>query len=208
MKNKLLKYLLAGLAYLLPIGVLVFVLYKIFIYIDKFARYIIPDDLEFPGLGVVVLVVLVTLFGWFTTVSKLDDYARELFLGILNRIPILKNIYSSLEDLTSALTGQKKAFDKPVLVKISKDSEIERIGFIASDDLEFLGIEEGKVAVAMPFTFSYMSKIIIVPAKNVTPINAKSSEVMKWVVSGGIADDHHHHPKRQALPDDLDDLLD
>lgn len=199
MKNKFLKYLLAGLAYLLPIGVLVFVLYKIFIYIDKFARYIIPDSLEFPGLGIVVLILLVTLFGWFTTVSRLDDYAKDLFLGLLNRIPILKNIYSSLEDLTSALTGQKKAFDRPVLVKLSKDSDIERIGFIAKDDLTFLGVKKHRVAVALPYTFSYMSKIIIVSAESVTPIKAKSSEVMKFVVSGGISDDHS---ERKPLPDD------
>ncbi len=206
MKNKFLKYLLAGLAYLAPIGLLVFILYKIFIYIDRFARYIIPDNLEFPGLGFVVLLLLLTLFGWFTTVSKIDDYAKKLLLDLLNKVPILKSIYSSIEDLTSALVGSKKTFDKPVLVKLSKSNDIERVGFIAKEDLSLLGIPEGKVAVALPFTFSYMSKIIIVPKENITPINAKSSEVMKFIVSGGISEDHNQ--TKQPLPDNLDDLLD
>lgn len=204
MKNKLLKYLLAGLGYLLPLGILIFVLYKIFIYIDKFARYIIPDAMEFPGLGFVVLLVLLTLFGWFTTVSKIDDWAKERFIALLNRIPVLKNIYSSLEDITSALVGNKKTFDRPVLVKLSSTSDIERIGFIAKEDLSFLGVPEGRIAVALPFTFSYMSKIVIVPIENVTPIKAKSSEVMKFVVSGGITDDH----KDPKIIVGLDEMLD
>ena len=186
MKNKVVKYILAGLAYLLPAGLLIFILYKGFIFIDRFSRYLIPDEYEFPGLGIVVLVAALALFGWFTTVSKLDDWLKEQFIRLLNRIPLLKNIYSSLEDITSALVGDKKTFDKPVLVKLSTISDVERIGFIAKEDLSALGIEEGKIAVALPFTFSYMSKIVIVPKENVTPIKAKPSEVMKFVVSGGI----------------------
>ena len=85
--------------------------------------------------------------------------------------------------------GNKKTFDKPVLVKLSKNHDMERVGFIAKEDLEFLGIGKDKIAVALPFTFSYMSKIIIVPRENVTPINAKSSEVMKFLLSGGITEE-------------------
>ena len=66
---------------------------------------------------------------------------------------------------------------------------MERIGFIAKEDLKFLGIDDSRIAVALPFTFSYMSKIVIVPKENVTPINAKSSEVMKFILSGGITEE-------------------
>jgi uncharacterized membrane protein len=202
MKNNFLRYLLAGLGYLLPIGLLVFILYTVFTYIDKLARHLIPDNWEFPGVAFVILILLLALFGWFTTVSKLDDYAKKALLGLLNKIPMLKNIYSSLEDITSALVGNKKTFDKPVLVKLSKDSDTERIGFIAKENLSALGIPKGKIAVALPFTFSYMSKIIIVPIENVTPIDAKASEVMKFVVSGGITEEHN------APNNNVDELLD
>ena len=52
-----------------------------------------------------------------------------------------------------------------------------------------MGIGKDKIAVALPFTFSYMSKIVIVPRENVTPIDAKSSEVMKFLLSGGITEE-------------------
>lgn len=204
MKKFFLKYLLAGLAFLLPIGILAYLLYQIFIFIDTWAKHFTPDHYEFPGLGIVTLILLIALFGWITTISKLDELAKHALLGLLNKIPLLKNIYSSLEDITSALVGSKKTFDKPVLVKLSKDNDIERIGFIAKENLKFLGIAENKVAVALPFTFSYMSKIIIVPIENITPINAKPSEVMKFVVSGGITEDHN----APHIIKDVDELLD
>ena len=41
----------------------------------------------------------------------------------------------------------------------------------------------------MDFTFGCTIKIIIVPKENVTPIDAKSSEVMKFLLSGGITEE-------------------
>ncbi|MDA9066224.1 DUF502 domain-containing protein [Flavobacteriales bacterium] len=184
--NKLFKFFIAGLLYLLPIVVFGYVLYKAFVWVDG----IIPDDYRFiPGLGILIIVIFLILFGWFTTVSRIDNIAKEYFNKALNKVPVLKSIYSTLEDVSSALVGNKKTFDKPVLVKLSKNHDMERVGFIAKEDLEFLGIGKDKIAVALPFTFSYMSKIVIVPRENVTPIDAKSSEVMKFLLSGGITEE-------------------
>ncbi|MGB1040345.1 MAG: DUF502 domain-containing protein [Flavobacteriales bacterium] len=183
--NKIFKYFIAGLLYLLPLVIFGFVLYKAFIWVDG----LIPEEYNIPGLGILIIIAFLTVFGWFTTVSKIDDVAKLYFFKALNKVPVLKSIYSTLEDLSSALVGKKKTFDRPVLVKLSKNHDTERVGFIAKEDLEFLGIGEDKIAVALPFTFSYMSKIIIVPKENVTPINAKSSEVMKFIISGGISDE-------------------
>ena len=184
--NRLFKYFIAGLLYLLPLVVFGYVLYSAFILIDG----IIPDEYRFiPGLGILIIVVFLIIFGWFTTVSRIDDIAKQYFNKALNKVPVLKSIYSTLEDVSSALVGKKKTFDRPVLVKLSKNHDMERIGFIAKEDLKFLGIDDSRIAVALPFTFSYMSKIVIVPKENITPINAKSSEVMKFLLSGGITEE-------------------
>ena len=184
--NKIFKFFLAGLVYLLPLVIFGYVLYVAFIWVDG----LIPKEYKLiPGIGILIIIAFLTLFGWFTTVSKLDDIAKQYFFKALNKVPVLKSIYSTLEDVSSALVGNKKTFDRPVLVKLSKNHDMERIGFIAKEDLEFLGIGKDKIAVALPFTFSYMSKIIIVPRENVTPIDAKSSEVMKFLLSGGITEE-------------------
>ncbi len=40
----------------------------------------------------------------------------------------------------------------------------------------------------MPLSYSLSGKIIIVPASQIKPIDKEASEVMKFIVSGGITD--------------------
>jgi len=64
--------------------------------------------------------------------------------------------------------------------------EVERIGFITQTDLTELGISEGKIGVYIPFSYAVTGNLIIVPKKNVTPIKGKASDVMKFIISGGV----------------------
>ena len=84
--------------------------------------------------------------------------------------------------------GNKKGFSEPVLVKLYENSSIERIGFVTSEDLDYLEIKKGKVLVYMPHSYAISGQLFIVEKKNVKKINCSSSEVMKLVVSGGVTE--------------------
>jgi uncharacterized membrane protein len=86
----------------------------------------------------------------------------------------------------SAFVGKEKKFTEPVLVKMSKDSDLEKIGFVTQHDLSALGIETGKVAVYMPFSYALSGSLFIVPVENIKPLNTNSTEIMKFVVSAGV----------------------
>ena len=64
--------------------------------------------------------------------------------------------------------------------------ELERMGFVTKKDLTHMGISMDKVAVYFPFSYGINGQVIIVPKKNVTPINASAADVMKFIVSGGV----------------------
>lgn len=97
--------------------------------------------------------------------------------------------YKSLKDLIDAFVGSKKRFNKPVLVKINPQQELEMIGFVTDEDLTELADEiEGKVAVYFPMSYSFSGHLVVVPKKNVTPIDRNSVEIMKYIVSGGIVE--------------------
>ena len=83
--------------------------------------------------------------------------------------------------------GSKRKFDRPVLVKLGGGSEVERLGFITQTDLSHIGVGEGKVAVYLPHAFNWSGNLYIVPMANVTPIDARAADVMKFVVSGGVS---------------------
>lgn len=189
--KKILSYFLQGLLYTLPIAATVYVVYKAIVFIDG----IIPVDV--PGLGIVVLVISITLIGFFggllisTRILKMER--------ILDRIPLIKIIYSSVKDLLSAFVGKKKRFTEPVLVKM--EGEVERLGFVTERDLSDLGITGDKIGVYIPFSYAVTGNLIIVPSKNVTPVEGNSADIMKFIISGGVTelDDEHDN-------EDLTDL--
>jgi uncharacterized membrane protein len=105
---------------------------------------------------------------------------------LLERTPLLKIIYTSVKDLIEAFVGEKKRFNQPVLVKINND--VQRIGFITHTDLSHLGLGSEKLAVYLPFSYGFNGQLVIVPAKNVEKIDASGTEMMKFVISGGVTD--------------------
>ena len=112
----------------------------------------------------------------------------NLFDHALEHTPFIKTIYSAIKDLISAFVGSKKRFNKPVLITINKENNIQQLGFITQEDLTELNLKKGTVAVYVPMSYSLSGNLLIVPVENVTPVDASSSEVMKFIVSGGVTE--------------------
>ena len=175
-----LRYFFQGLLLIAPVAITVFILVKAFTIIDD----LLPFDL-FPGAGILILFGLITGLGYSgnTIVGRPVKVVMQEFM---NRTPLIKTIYQSINDLVTALVGQKKKFTEPVLVKLSAESNIERLGFVTQSDLHELGITEEKVAVYFPHSYNFSGNLFIVKKENVSPLNAKSAEVMKFIISGGV----------------------
>jgi uncharacterized membrane protein len=104
---------------------------------------------------------------------------------IFTKLPLVKMIYTSVKDLIGAFVGDKKSFDKPVLVTLSPGSNIQAIGFVTRDSLGNMGFED-KVAVYLPQSYNFAGNLIVVPREQVTPIPAESGDIMAFIVSGGV----------------------
>ena len=172
------KYFFEGLLFLTPIVVTLYVLYFVFSKIDHIFRF------KIPGLGFLVTVALVTAIGFLVSTF----FARGIALMIDNlfgRMPLTKMIYTSIKDLINAFVGEKKSFNKPVLVTLIPGSAAQVIGFVTRESLESLGLE-GSVAVYLPQSYNFAGNLIIVPKEHVTALTADSGSVMAFIVSGGV----------------------
>lgn len=173
------NYFIRGVIFLVPVAATIYMIVQTFIFIDG----IIPYDI--PGLGILTLLVTLTLFG----VLASTVLAQPLVMWgnqILESAPLIKTIYTSIKDLLSAFVGNEKRFDQPVLVKLYENAAVQKLGFMTSDDLSELGIPSGKVAVYLPHSYAFSGNLFIVPAENITLIEAKAADVMKFIVSGGV----------------------
>lgn len=168
-----------GLIFLVPTAATIYVIIEIFIIIDGIIPY------EIPGLGLLTLLGAITVFGVFTGTVLAQPF---VYWGnqILKSAPLVQTIYSAIKDLVSAFVGTQKKFDQPVLVKMYEQAEVQKLGFMTGSDLQEIGINEGKVAVYLPHSYAFSGNLFIVPAENVTLIDAKPADVMKFIVSGGV----------------------
>jgi uncharacterized membrane protein len=117
--------------------------------------------------------------------SKLiNEPLQRRFNKWLDKIPL----YKSVTDIINAFVGSKKKFNRPVLVKLNKDLDIEMIGFVTDEDLQELGDIQGKVGVYFPMSYSFAGHLMVVPKEHVKPIDKNSVGVMKYIVSGGIVE--------------------
>ncbi len=177
----LLGYFFRGLLLTVPIAVIIAVIYRSLSWLDTIIK------VDIPGLGLLIILSGVTLIGWLGSTVLYAPIA-EFFEEVLKRVPFLKTIYDALSDLMEALVGSKKKFDRPVLVRMVKDSSLEKIGFITASDLSHLGVIGNKVAVYLPHSFAWSGNLYIVPSENVTILDARASDVMKFIVSGGVVE--------------------
>ena len=191
--KKLLNYFFQGLLVVVPIAVTILVIYKIITWIDNLLPFQIPvklpgiGEVSIPGLGILTIVVAVTAFGYLAKFFVANPFF-VLLERMLERTPLLKIIYTSVKDLIEAFVGEKKRFNQPVLVTVNKVSGVQRIGFITQKDLSVLGISSNKMAVYLPFSYGFNGQLVIVPAENVEKIDASGTEMMKYIISGGVTE--------------------
>lgn len=186
--KKLTSYLLQGLLYLAPISITLYVIYLVFDFSDNVSQEVLAPLIgrEIPGLGILVMLIVLTILGYLGQTIIARPF-KVFFSKVINTIPLLELIYSAIKDFFSAFVGKDKKFNKPVMFKINPADQANRIGFITNEKLEAFGASD-LVAVYVPFSYTFTGETYLVAKDAIKPINATASEVMKFIVAGGVAD--------------------
>ncbi|MBN1187642.1 MAG: DUF502 domain-containing protein [Bacteroidales bacterium] len=186
--KKFFRYFLQGLLYIAPIGITAYIIYFIFKVVDGLFRERLIEwfDIDIPGLGLIVVILFLFVLGFMGQTIIARPF-KKLFRKIMERAPLVKLVYSSLNDLFKAFVGKEKKFNKPVLVKVNTISNLEKMGFMTQEDLSKLNIKD-KAAVYFPHSYNFSGEMFIVPVENITPLDIPASEAMKFIVSGGVTE--------------------
>lgn len=199
--RRLLQYFFQGLIVLAPIGITIWVVLSLFNLVDDIlpnilhavAPSLIKKDVEgnlikIPGLGFLVVIALVLLVGWLSSLFAVGRLVA-LLDTVLEKTPGIKFIYSSVKDFLEAFAGNKKKFDKPVLVNVDA-TDVWRVGFITQKSSADFGLED-HVTVYVPHSYAISGITYIVPTSRVRSLNnVSAADAMKYTVSGGVTDFH------------------
>lgn len=187
----LLNYLIKGLLIVLPIALSIFIVIWAVTTVDSWLNVnnILGVDprtgasRNIPGLGLALVVSIILVAGIFVTYFVTEPM-YNWFQRLLDKIPLLKFIYSSIKDLTEAFVGDEKKFNNPVLVEVEGD--LKRIGFLTQSDLKSINLP-GESIVYFPFSYSFAGQVYIVKHEKIKPLNMSAADAMKLVVSGGVS---------------------
>jgi len=174
-----LRYFLSGTIFIVP---LVATIYFIFLAISWLDNLL---EIPIPGLGLLVILSVITLFGYLTTTFFFKTFT-DIFETGIKRMPLVSLIYNSIKDLIGAFVGDKKKFTHPVLVLLNKETSIYKMGFVTQDNLSEIGLTD-MVAVYLPHSYNFSGNHFLVPKENIKPLNITGAAAMKFIVSGGIS---------------------
>ena len=178
MGARLLRYFVRGCLVSVPLVITGWVVWTTLTFIDR----LLPIGI--PGVGIVVTLSLVTLIGLFTS-NVVGKRVFQLTDRALSRMPLVKLLYTSIKDLIRAFVGDHKSFDRPAAVALTPGGA-RVLGFVTRDGLHMLGMPDF-VAVYFPQSDNFAGQLAVVPRDQVELLDAASSEVMTFIVSGGIS---------------------
>jgi len=193
--HRLRTYFFAGLLVLIPLVVTIGILSWMFNFLDGFLGPVIYEKLghPLPGLGLIATVLLIFLIGLVTT----NIVGRRVMGGLdkaLQRIPIVRSIYSTTKQMSDALLQARPVnLQQVVLVEYPRRG-LYQIGFLtgviegALQDELAAKAGERLFNVFVPATPNPMSGyLVLLPEGDIQPLRISVQDGLRLVISGGIA---------------------
>ena len=189
------KYFITGLLILVPLAITAWVLHAVISTMDQ-TLLLLPESwrpealigLKIPGFGVVLTVLIIFVTGLLTQ-NFIGNYVVAAWEGLLNRIPIVNSIYSSVKQVSDTLfSSSGNAFSKALLIQYPREG-LWTIAFLtgkpSGDVAKHLGDEF--VSVYVPTTPNTTSGFfLMIPKKDAIELDMSVDTALKYVVSMGV----------------------
>jgi uncharacterized membrane protein len=180
-----------GLVIFLPVALSLYILYRIFDFLDSFLDPFIVSitGYSIPGMGVLLLILLI--FGVGTVATNVIGHRLVIFLeNVMSRIPIFKKFYTTLKTVMESFSPNgQKGFRKVVLAEYPREG-VWTLGFFTGS------VRFGKDGPALQSVFFPSNNIYIgiqafLPEEKILETTFSVEEGMKLILSGGITLPEH-----------------
>jgi uncharacterized membrane protein len=176
----------AGLLILLPAVVSIKVFLWLLTYVDNFLRPLLEEFVGpyFFGVGI-VLIVGVTLIVGLLAQNYLGRRLVRLVEMIFDRLPFIRTVYSVVRQLIEPFSSEGgRSFRQVVMVEYPMKGRYA-IGFVANENAGQKG-KDSFVTVFLPSNHLHLGYLVVMPAKDVIPLDYSVEEALKMIVSCGI----------------------
>jgi len=181
---------IAGIVVLIPIGITLYLTLAIV----KVSSKILPKEINpnnylpynIPGIEIIIALILITLIGWLS-LSFIGKKLLNIFDNILNKIPILRTIYSAFVQMLETFTKSKVSKKNVVLVEYPRKGTWA-VGFATNKNTGEIKNKIGQevVNVFVPTTPNPTSGFLLMfPKEDVIYLDITFEQASKFIVSAG-----------------------
>ena len=197
------KYLIAGLLVWLPLAVTIWVLQAVlglldgvFVWLLNGSQAVLPEGAhsfiellrKIPGLGVIVMLIGLLITGVLAT-NVVGQWALRQGHQLLTRIPIVKSIYSSVQQVSDTLfSSTGNAFREAVLVQYPREGAWT-IAFVTGKPggEAALHLPGDYLSIYVPTTPNPTSGFfLMLPRTDVIALAMSVDDALKYVISMGV----------------------
>ena len=191
LKAALKRYLLTGLLVITPIWGTVLILRTLFETVDGIIGRSLAEwfpHYYMPGLGVLTLILLIFLIGLLAA-NFIGSRIVKLWEEFLHRVPVVRGIYATLKSMMDIVSfSERGKYKRVVLIEFPMEGHY-CFAFVT-------GVTKGEVQEISPDPLVNVyvptspnptsGYFLLVPEKDVVPLNISVEEAMKLIVSGGL----------------------
>jgi uncharacterized membrane protein len=183
------KYFLSGILVVVPIIVTYLILRLLFNAVDNILQPIILQifGVNIPGLGLATTILLVFVIG-IVSANLLGSQLVSIWDSLMERMPVIRPIYSASKQLMEAMTTAGSGSFKDVVMIEYPRLGIFAVGFVAQRvTVAHDRTPDDMVTVFIPSTPTPMSGIVVlVPAREIIWLDMTVEAGLSYVVSGGV----------------------
>jgi uncharacterized membrane protein len=185
---------LTGLVAILPLGVTGYLVYRLFTAADSLFRglgeRLLPPGWYFPGLGIIVALLAVLALGAVLEGWVFGHLVLALGSRLLERIPLIKTVYSGVRDLMQFVSRPTNE-DSRRVVLVTLPGDIHMVGFItdstpARSVPELSADGEKVVAVYLPMSYQIGGYAVYLPERYLRRLVMPVEEAMRMVLTAGM----------------------
>ncbi len=188
---RLRNYFFAGVLVTAPIGITLYVSWSVISWIDETVKQALPawvSAMEFPGIGLIVLLSGLAFIGFITT-NVLGRVLLRWGERVVARLPVINSIYSAVKQILESVLGSSKhSFREVVLVEYPR-REMWTLGLLLGESYGEVVAKTGEKLfnVYLPTTPNPTSGyLVFLPRSQMIHLDMSVEDCMKMIVSGGI----------------------
>ena len=185
--QKISKLVLQGLMTILPLGLTLYFIYWLLATIEHLVKPVVlaalPETLYFPGLGVIVGLVLMFFVGLLVNAYAIR-YLVNLGDRIVERIPLVKSVFGALQDIISVFQLTDKN-QMQAVVSVDIDENTSVIGFVTGEKTGQQLFGEDRIGVYVPLSYQIGGLTVYLPRDRIKPLNIGVEEAMRIALTGG-----------------------